>query len=638
MSKITLVELPIYDKMLPLTAGYLQAYACKDAAIQETYTFDKYSTGVKTAEEKIWQRLEDADSDIYTFSCYVWNIQLIQRLVSRLVSEKPQAKIILGGPQVMHHQAKYLSPEFENVFICNGEGEKTFQDFLRVANQPESANYETVRGLSFYKDGELITTPAQERIASLDEIPSPFLNDLFDDFYQAAVIESNRGCPFHCGFCYWGAATNDKVYKFSEDRVRDELEWLSKKNVPFYIIADANWGMLRRDIELSQHIAENKRKYQHPKTVYYSAAKNQPSKVSQITEIFDSVGIIATQPVSMQTLNPASLEQIKRQNIKLSAYSEIHEMMQDKGISTVTELIWPLPGETLDTFGGGINQLCVSKAGTLIVYPHLLLHNTPLYHQQTEFGFVTKAMDPELGEAELIVETSDVRYDEYIAGLQFYFAVHVLHNMATLPLLSDYLAAHKEIDYQTLFWKFVDFLKEQERCYTVELYEKSAMEDAFYEYAVYGKIAHALLHQERAHFVNLLADFVSTQAWWDDTNAQVAFELDLLNQPYLYSDTTFYFEPSLFHHLHVESNAKDRTYSVEIPQQYLSIVQELMPNLEMAAGNQFGVSHKRAQYPTFGFRLDMEQMASYCHGMLMRIKSIMPKWEAAQPQLERVIA
>ncbi len=68
------------------------------------------------------------------------------------------------------------------------------------------------------------------------------------------------GCPYHCGFCYWGAATNDRVYRFDEQRVRDEITWLASHDVMCLYIADANWGMLSRDVDLSQHIADCARK------------------------------------------------------------------------------------------------------------------------------------------------------------------------------------------------------------------------------------------------------------------------------------------------------------------------------------------------------------------------------------------
>jgi len=46
--KVTLVELSVYEGILPLASGYLQAYACQDQNINKAYDFEKYSVTVKT--------------------------------------------------------------------------------------------------------------------------------------------------------------------------------------------------------------------------------------------------------------------------------------------------------------------------------------------------------------------------------------------------------------------------------------------------------------------------------------------------------------------------------------------------------------------------------------------------------------
>ncbi len=626
MKKVTFIELTVYEKMLPLVSGYLQAYACKDPVIQENYTFRQVSAMAKTPVDSILQTLQEADSDVYAFSCYVWNMGLVQRLLAALQKSKPNAYFILGGPQVMDHAAKYLNPQQENVVLCNGEGEKTFYEFL-CALRSSVPDFSTVGGLSFYQAGRLISTPEQKRIHDLDEIPSPFLTGLFQDAYNVAVFETNRGCPFHCGFCYWGAATNDRVFKFSEERIQAELDWLSQKRIRWFIIADANWGMLRRDVGLSQHIAQNARKLHAPQVVYYSAAKNQPDKVTQITEIFDAARVISTQPISMQTMNPTSLMQVARENIKLSTYVTIQDSLRQKGISTVTEMIWPLPGETLTSFQAGINTLCHAKAGTIIVYPHILLHNTPLYHKRAEFGFVTQTMDEAVGEVELITQTNEVNKQEYQAGLQFYFALHLLHNIGMLTTVADYLHQSHQLSHNNLFLAFTDFLAQQPDSPITNLYQKSITEDSFYEFGFYGKVAHFITHVHRTHFTQLLLAFVTTQPWWRNPEAQFLFEVDLLNQPYFYLNTPFGVESSLFRHIKLKASAI-RSYRVELPEAYLALFQQFAPAQPTTApGNrQINIDHKRLQYPFMAGR-SLDHAADYCHGMLLRMQSILPKWE-----------
>ena len=93
--------------------------------------------------------------------------------------------------------------------------------------------FDHIPGISFQRDGRVVTTPERARIANLDDIPSPFLEGIlpFRDkygkaIYDVALLETNRGCPYSCAFCYWGGAIGQKVRAFSRERLREELESL----------------------------------------------------------------------------------------------------------------------------------------------------------------------------------------------------------------------------------------------------------------------------------------------------------------------------------------------------------------------------------------------------------------------------
>jgi len=43
MKKVQLVELTVFDRVLPLASGYLQAYACKFPEIKREVQFEIYS-------------------------------------------------------------------------------------------------------------------------------------------------------------------------------------------------------------------------------------------------------------------------------------------------------------------------------------------------------------------------------------------------------------------------------------------------------------------------------------------------------------------------------------------------------------------------------------------------------------------
>jgi len=620
---ITFVEINLFDQMLPLTSGYLQSYASQTPEILDSFSFNKYTATVHENDEIILSDLLKNESRVYALSCYLWNIKMMMRIARNIMEARPDSYVLLGGPQVMHHGHQYLDSNREKLLICNGEGEITFKNFLceLLATNPDFSN---VKGLSFYTNGNLTTTEAQPRLKSLEEIPSPYTTGVFDGKYRFAVMETNRGCPFRCSYCYWGAATNDKVHKFEENRVRDEIFWLGENQVPILFLADANWGMLKRDIDLSSHIADSKEKYGMPFYVYFSAAKNSPGRVSEIANVFDKAEMMNVQPVSLQTLSQTALETVDRSNIKSEAYQTLQDELNDKGIGSYIELIWPLPGETLSTFKKGVGDLCEMKAASLMAYPNILLHNTPMYHQRDKLGIETKVVSDNACEVELIVGTEQVTYDDFKAGLSYFYGALALYNTQALSRCSNWLNSNKLMSYTELFDIFVEFCRTAGQNEFTSFCEDSIANDLYYKISNYPTIYHLSLHSHRSEFDNLLFEFASQQSWWEDDDARFLFELDLLTKIYLYSNTPITNYNSRLKFIEI-TEINDRTTVAQVPERFL----KHLNSDEVHNDGEISLNHSRGQFP-FNESQSAEENAQYCIGRIHMIRAHVPLWGVAE--------
>ncbi|WP_405590548.1 cobalamin-dependent protein [Streptomyces sp. NBC_01190] len=624
MKNVLLIELSVFERMTPLASGYLQAYAMTDSVIRSEYRFDRYLAVAKTGRPHVIADLVKAAADVYAFSCYVWNMGLVRSAVRAIRQARPDAQIILGGPQVMSQGLRYLDKDDEKTVICNGEGEVTFTRYL-LALTESVPEFQDVNGLSFYRDGQLVTTPKQPRISNLDDVPSPFLTGVFDSAYSIAILETNRGCPYHCGFCFWGAATNDRVYRFDEDRVREEITWIAKNEILFLFIADANWGMLSRDVDISRHIASCATEFGAPNVLYFSAAKNKPQAVTKITSIFQDARLIASQPVSLQTLEPASLDLISRSNIKLSAFAAIQEDLREKRISSYIELIWPLPGETLESFRQGIGTLCENEAQTIIAYPHLLLNNTPIYHSSEAMGIVSRPAGGDIAEARIVIGTRDASVADFAEGMYFFYAFHALHNTNSLRTVIRHLVKQHGIRYQDVFSAFADFLRRQGDDDPLRAYIERSIDDAdYYDVNNYGLFIHSVLHEHRELFSRHVREFVRSQSWWEDDTARALFEIDMVNRPYMYSNTPLDAAHEDFHSLRLVAQGT-RSYTVQVPSHHLSALTDAVRIETVPPDGVFTVDHKRLQYP-FMPTQSADHSGSYCHGMIEKVGNVMPTW------------
>ncbi|KUL39427.1 cobalamin-dependent protein [Actinoplanes awajinensis] len=620
------MELTVFERVVPLASGYLEAYAKADSYLAQSYSFDKYVVEVSLPRKKVIADLVAAAADVYALSCYVWNTGAMRKIATALREALPQAHIILGGPQVMHHPDRYLSTADPRTVLCNGEGEAIFAHYLRELLEPVP-DMAKVPGISFPRDGVMVTNPQPPRISDLNTIPSPYLTGVFKPEYTMAILESNRGCPYHCGFCYWGAATNDRVYRFDEERVREEITWIARNDVFFVHIADANWGMLSRDIEFSQHIADCNREYGLPGAIYFSSAKNKPHAVTKIADIFQKAGVIAAQPISMQSMEPAVLQIVDRSNIKLSAFNEVQQDLKERGVSSFIELIWPLPGETVSSFKSGIGKLCDNEAQTIIAYPHLLLHNTPLYRDRDRLGLVTRADEQEAGESELVIGTQEVDYADFLEGMWFFYAVHSVQNTRGLRLVSRHLADAGVASHDEVLSAFVDHWRNATADdELVSFIRKSVDHLGFREFSNYGLTIHNVLHAQRALFGKHLRNFVQSQDWWSDEQSRILFDLDQLNRPYVYSNTPLD-TPQLLSGTMKLIRQGRRQYVVEVADEWADLVisrVRLEPDAKQP-GRLFVVDHKRMQMP-FMSSQTLEHNSHYCHGVIEKIENIAPFW------------
>lgn len=632
--KVALVELPVFSGVIPLVSGYLEAYCRKDPETAGAYEFEKISLPVKTPYREVLAALERADADVYAFSCYVWNTRLVRRLLDALTAAKPEAHFMLGGPQVMHQAARYLAPERSNVFICNSEGERVFARFLRELRAPVP-DFANVRSLSFYRGDELVTTEQEERISDLSEIPSPFLEGVFEKgAYTWVLLETNRGCPFKCNYCYWGAATGSRVYKYDNARIERELEWISQSGCWYLFIADANWGMLPRDVELSRFIVERQKEHGAPSSVYYCGSKNTPDRVAEIARVFHEAGLVACQSVALQTMNEETLRRVDRANIKTSAYTSVQRSLNQQGIASFIEIIWPLPGETLDSFRRGLAQLCELGADSFVVYPLVLMNNVELARKRKEYGLIgVRDPDPN-SEAELVVQTAEVDGDAYREGIRYVYAVTALYSLRSLWFLFRYLSQQGRASYLELFQAFVEFTRRQPAHPWTSFCEKSIRALEHVAFANTGALVHLMLHAEREGFDELLESFVTSQGFWSDPVAQFYFELDLVNRPYVYQNTKIGPKRRRFTHLR-EVTPVAEGYVIELPWEHVERLDGLVElQGDGQATNRFELKHRRAQLP-FMQAKSLNEHYMYCQDASQRMRTLAPVWRKLEAVAQR---
>ena len=344
---------------LPYAAGLLQAYVMRHSPSPWRYTFLPVIFARQPLEDA---QAQAALANIVGFSAYTWNFNYSLELARRLKAQRPETLIVFGGPQIPDRPEAFLRQHSFIDVVSHGEGEKIFLALLEAWPGNEWAD---VPGISWIDpDGRFHTHPRPPRIAELDEIPSPYLMNLYAPLLRSqpgdkwiALWETNRGCPFSCSFCDWGAAVAAKVTRFGLDRLKAEIEWFASNGIPLVYSCDANYGMLKRDLEITEAMIDASRRHGAPRSFYIQNGKNVTERAYAIQKMISQAGLNQAVTLSLQTVTPEVLKNIQRENISLQSYHELQQRFRAEGIATYTDLLVGLPGETFDSFVASLERV-----------------------------------------------------------------------------------------------------------------------------------------------------------------------------------------------------------------------------------------------------------------------------------------
>ena len=347
---------------LPYSVGLLQAYAQAHHPAPHTLKFLLPIFQRMRVEEAVKHLLS---ADLVLFSTYVWNIRISCEIAKQLKAKKPGIGIIFGGPQVPNHADNFMR---EHPFVdlaIHGEGEKVALDLLINWKNGDWSQLSSVSYLT--ADGSFINHPKGERIKDINTIPSPFLEGVFDTVMKAnpnqkwiALWETNRGCPFSCTFCDWGSSTQSRIYQFEINRLEQEAKWFAEKQIDFVFCCDANFGILPRDVEIAQFVANVKKKTGFPSALSVQNTKNATERAYLVQKILSDNGLNKGVTLSMQSVDKTTLKNIKRENISLETYQELQRRFTRDKVETYSDLILGLPGETYLSFKSGIASVMES--------------------------------------------------------------------------------------------------------------------------------------------------------------------------------------------------------------------------------------------------------------------------------------
>lgn len=385
----------------------LAAYANHNLSKEE-----KEKCHIEIAEYTINHRLEAIIADIYkkkpdvlAFSCYIWNWEYVQEVMTEVHKILPKVPVFLGGPEVSFTSEEILKqyPFLSGIMI--GEGEETFLELCRAYIEDRDVNL--VSGISGHPRG----------LVNINDIPF-FYDDMAAFEHRIVYYESSRGCPYRCSYCL---SSIDKTVRLRDLKlVKKELQFFLDLKIPQVKFIDRTFNCNRdHACEVWQYIHENDNGITN--FHFEISADILTDRELAILEKMRP-GLVQLE-IGVQSTNPETIKEINRvMNVdKLrEVVARIHSF---KNIHQHLDLIAGLPFEDYVTFQKSFNEVYSMKPEQLQLGFLKVLKGAKMWEKAEEYGIAYTEKPPYE-----VLFTNWITYDEILKLKQVEEMVEMYYN------------------------------------------------------------------------------------------------------------------------------------------------------------------------------------------------------------------
>lgn len=326
---------------------------------------------LRDRRDEVLQALYEARADVYSFSCYIWNIEESLALAKDLSRLLPKAKLIFGGPEVSFDTERFSSCTFIDSIVC-GEGEDAVCGLCeRIKNGEEIPHVVYAKAPDVMRDEGILYRDGDYRAGEM------------------LYYESSRGCPYRCAYCLSSACEGLRA-KPTENVLADmeAFEALSSDiKIIKFVDRTFNFDIVRANEIWKALLDEKYTKHYH----FEICASLLNEESFEILSRFPK-GKIQLE-IGLQSTNPETLEAVARHLSServIEATGRIHDM---GNIHVHLDLIAGLPYESYARFAQSFNEAYFCSDMLQLGFLKLL-HGTALRRDAEQYGYVFMAKAP----------------------------------------------------------------------------------------------------------------------------------------------------------------------------------------------------------------------------------------------------
>ena len=332
--------------------------------------------------QEILRGIAEYKPDVVMFSAYIWNAEIIQKLICDVKKILPNCVVGAGGPEVSFYAEGYLKKLTALDFVVCGEGEETVCEIIQIYEKLFSdcdcefegklflENIKNCKGVYTKREDEITFLGNRELIQDLADLPFAY-PQITDPDNRIYYYESSRGCPFSCSYCM---SSLDKRVRFMPlERVYEDLQRFLDANVRLVKFVDRTYNLKpERYVSIWEYIL----KHHNGKTMFHFEIEAEFLDEEALAFLEKVPAGVMQFEIGVQSANKKTLEAVGR-SCGIEKLAENIKRIP-RTIHSHLDLIAGLPFEDLESFGKSFDYTMALKPDALQLGFLKVLHGTQM--------------------------------------------------------------------------------------------------------------------------------------------------------------------------------------------------------------------------------------------------------------------
>ena len=338
--------------------------------------------GTTLIEFTINQRLGDiaeqliaADAKIIGFGVYIWNIKETTELIALLKKIRPEITIVVGGPEVSYeydHTKIYALCDH----LITGQADLVFAQLCQRILQRDMTAPKCIKA----------TTPP------VHELVSPYQYYSSEDIsHRVIYVEASRGCPFKCEFCL--SALDKTAWPFDLEKFLREINELYKRGARQFKFVDRTFNLKAATCSTILQFFLDKMAQGDELFLHFEVIPDRlPDALKALIKQFPP-GSLQFE-IGIQSFDEGVQKRINRkQNIEHTV-ANLTWLHNHTNAHIHADLIFGLPGETLESFAAGFDQLVSLQPNEIQLGILKRLRGSPIVSKTDEYQMIYSEQAP----------------------------------------------------------------------------------------------------------------------------------------------------------------------------------------------------------------------------------------------------